>query len=355
MKGNDANSGTRLSPLRTIQAAVDRGGDVKVHSGSYEPFTARKAVTVEPYRSAKVDVQGTSVMGSAIVTVQADDVTVNELSLHDGAGYGLLTHNARTTLSGCGFLNLACAAEFRGTDGTVEDFTVENMTKAVTNDWGGTAFNEYAAKNTIIRRGTAKNLRTPLGVVPNYPSGDGGFNACYAGADGVLIEDVEVWDSININEDGHQPTQPNNANFTFRRLKVHGSPDKVLDHWWDDQANLQKVCMGLIFRATVNVLVEDCDFIDMDGWMFRFDHSGNHYGSVTNANLTGNRFQLKAGDNRAYLINAGIDPKQLTFGNTVTQAPGNQYVAYNEVLKGNTSDLNVFKSWGVNVGAETWA
>lgn len=361
----------------SIQAAVDKavaGDTLAMTAGSYAGFKASKRLnyrgdgvviegpgnTVELTAGAAgstmvgaMTIRGSTGENAAALLLRADDFTADGVTFEEAAnGFGVRAFADRTHLQRNTFRKLGCAVEFntKAAGSIVEDFTLAQMDRMVTIDWGGTGFNFYAtAGPTIIRRGTMIGCRA-LSSRYGY---DGGAFATYAGSKGVTIEDVEVRDSLNVYEDGHTDVQPDNANWTWRRVKVYGDPAKVTDQWWITPKD--RSCMGFLIRATQNVLVEDCELVNLDGWYFMFDHSSRHAGLVKAVNVRNNRLVHKDGDNRAYIVLAGITPSEITVNNRVQRAPGLRYTAHNEVLKANTNDLAAFKKWGVLVGAgETW-
>lgn len=336
-----AQEGRAVTLQSTIDAAAP-GSTITLPQAVYPAVTVSKPLTIK----------GPATIAG--VTVKADDVTLDSLTFAD-ATYGIQSFGARTHSTNCTFQRLACAVELRGDSAIVEDFTVTQMDRMVTDDWGGTGFNFFGATNAIIRRGTLTNVRA---ANPRYGYDGGGF-AFYAAAKHILIEDVTLTDCLNVMEDGIDLGTPVNEDITFRRVKAIGNPAKLLDQWWaTDLFNAaigSVVFMGFIVRATAGVTIEDCDLDDLDGWYFNFDHSGNHYGNVTGVNIAGNRIRLKAGDNRAYLVKAGFNAAALTLANDIQDAEfGTGSIAYKEDIKGNTSDLATFKAWLPGQVSDTW-
>lgn len=360
----------------SIQAAHDKaiaGDTLDIAAGTYAGWRATKPLR---YRGSGVVVEGpnntvemasgsggSQILGefnlrgatgqdNACLMVRSNDVTVDGARFSEGAAFGVRAFADRTILRNVDFTKLGCAVEFKtkANGSIVEDFSIDTMDRMVTIDWGGTGFNLFSTDGPIIiRRGTMERCR----AASTRYGYDGGAFAAFQGAKNVTIEDLTIHDALTIYEDGAPDGVPVNSGWTWRRVHVTGDPAKVSDNWWQTPAD--KSNKGFLIRCTQDVLIEDCDLVNLDGWYFNLTHDSRWAGSVQRINLLNNRLVHKAGDNRAYLVRAGIDPAQITVNNRIQRSPDLKYTAYNEPRKGNTNDLATFKTWGLNVGAgEAW-
>lgn len=299
-----------------------------------------------------MSIRGSTGENNACLLVKADDVFADGLTFEQGASHGVRAYSNRLHLQHVAFKHLGCAAELntKAAGSIIEDFTVDQMDRMVTIDWGGTGFNLWAnAGPVIFRRGTMEGCR----AASTRYGHDGGAFAAFNGAKNVTIEDVSIHDALTIYEDGGPSGSPANAGWTWRRVTGKGDAAKVTDQWWVTPTGTSN--KGFLIRDTQDVLIEDCQLINLDGWYFNLTQDSRWAGSVERVNLLNNRLVHKAGDNRAYLVRAGINPAEITVNNTIQRSPDLKYTAYNEALKGNTNDLAAFKKWGLNVGAgESW-
>lgn len=297
---------------------------------------------------------------SSLLSIRAADFVGDGLTLERGQ-FGIRRYQApRSTLRNIRFRNLACAIEYNGSGGDVlEDFEITDLNRMMindatnpNNDWGSSAIAPFRNDGLLVRRGKITNARSSH----SYDYGrDGEAIAPFGGSRNCTFEDIEVRGCLILFEDGKAIGDPDNANYTLRRIKAYGSPEKLVDRWWDINAHFDKACKGMLVRSMNGMLIEDCDFIDLDAFTFFIETSSSYGGDVRNFRAINNRLRLKAGDNRAYLFDTETLFDQMTFGNDVQRAAGNVDVAWSKTPPRNTSDLASFKTWGMSVGdSEKW-
>jgi hypothetical protein len=214
-------------------------------------------------------------------------------------------------------------------------------------DTGATAFDFFRCTGPVLLQiHTVRHARSK-DVSYDYRR-DGGLISAWGGARNVTVEMLPgggIWDVLNVFEDGKAAGDADNANFVLRGLEVYGSP--TLGTSKDDYVQ------GLLIRAMQNMLIENCKFIDLDGFgTFLFSKDGNYQGGLGGIVARNNLIQQKLGT-LVYTFNTNVPLSAVTLANEV-RSPSNVASIASVAGKGTTKDLATFRSWGAQAAGETW-
>lgn len=289
----------------------------------------------------------------ANMLLRADDVVLDGLTTEESeAGYGIRHYLCdRATIRNWTARKVAFALQFNGkaSGSVLEDFTFVDIDHMIVddtapgNDTGGTGIDFFKTVGpTVVRRGKMTNLRSTHSY--DYVR-DGGAIAAYGGAKNVTVEDVEIHDALNVFEDGRASTDPDNANFVFRRVKAYGRPGAM-------GADKATQCQGVLVRSMQGFVWEDFYFEDLDGFgNFLFDKSGNYAGGLGGVSLKG-EMKLKPGA-FAYIYNPNVPLNVVTLADVVTYTDASKAIA-RVAGKGDTNSLSQFRTWGAQAPTEVW-
>ena len=356
--GSDAADGSKSSPWRTIQHAVDvapAGTTIVVGAGTYPGFSVtRPGLTVESAQGEQVVVSGGTYVvlvrgtsdviirglvirdapdlwGSGVRVETSARVRIEANTIHDNHSFGIKVKDATAVIVDDNEISKNdTGIELSGAvDGAVVDSNrIHHNDRMVTSSRGGNGI--VVTKTTGIVTIVGNRIwgnRAPHLSDSGY---DGGAFEVY-GASDLRIEDNVVWDNNNVMETGTDGTAPC-ARLTFTRNVAYGA------------GTVAGETTGLILRCASDSLFANNTFDGLDDYAFYVASGGAYAGSIDRLRIEDNIIYR----GRAYSLTSGL-PASLVIDHDLVRPGGSSATYANHVAyvagHGNTDSLAEFTSW----------